>query len=67
MFSDDPDFQAVARNWAEEEVQHGQALGRWAHMADPSFDFARTFKVMGRDDEEIVDRILSGSSLSEFD
>jgi rubrerythrin len=44
VFSDDPDFQAVARNWAEEEVQHGQALGRWAHMADPSFDFARTFK-----------------------
>ncbi len=44
VFSDDPDFQAVARNWAEEEVQHGQALGCWAHMADPSFDFARTFK-----------------------
>ncbi len=44
VFSDDPDFQAAARNWAEEEVQHGQALGCWAHMADPSFDFARTFK-----------------------
>ncbi len=44
VFADDPDFQAVARNWAKEEVQHGQALGRWAHMADPSFDFARTFK-----------------------
>ncbi len=44
VFADDPDFQVVARNWAEEEVQHGQALGRWAHMADPSFDFARAFK-----------------------
>ncbi len=44
VFPDDPDFQAVARNWAEEEVQHGRALGRWAEMADSSFDFARSFK-----------------------
>ena len=32
VFADDPDFQAAARNWAAEEVQHGQALGRWAEM-----------------------------------
>jgi len=39
VFSDDPGFQALARDWAEEEVQHGVALGRWAKMADPAFDY----------------------------
>ena len=29
--------------WGEEEIQHGLALGRWAEMADPSFDFNRAF------------------------
>ncbi len=40
VFSDDPAFQAAARDWAVEEVQHGEALGRWGEMADPRFDFA---------------------------
>ncbi len=44
VFADDADFQAAARGWAAEEVQHGEALGRWAEMADPSFDFAASFK-----------------------
>jgi len=34
----------VAREWALEELQHGQALGRWAALADPSFDFEASFK-----------------------
>ena len=38
VFADDADFQAVARRWGAEEIQHGQALGRWAMMADPEFD-----------------------------
>ena len=25
--------------WAHEEVQHGVVLGRWARLADPSFDY----------------------------
>lgn len=29
--------------WGREEVQHGQALGRWAEIADPSFDFGSAF------------------------
>jgi hypothetical protein len=29
--------------WGWEEVQHGEALGRWAEMADPSFKFQETF------------------------
>jgi hypothetical protein len=40
VFSDDPGFQAAARAWAVEEVQHGEALGRWGELADPSFRFA---------------------------
>ena len=35
VFADDPEFQAVATAWAQEEVQHGQALARWAKLADP--------------------------------
>src|SRR5215472_16549062 len=40
VFHDDPAFQEVARRWGGEEIQHGEALGRWASLADPSFDFA---------------------------
>jgi len=40
VFADDPGFQTVARRWGEEEIQHGQALGRWAALADPGFDHA---------------------------
>ena len=38
VFHDDPDFQQAARLWGAEEVQHGEALGRWAMLADPGFD-----------------------------
>jgi rubrerythrin len=30
--------------WGREEVQHGRALGRWAEMADPSFNFPSAFE-----------------------
>ena len=40
VFHDDPAFQDAARRWGEEEIQHGQALGRWAMLADPDFDHA---------------------------
>jgi hypothetical protein len=43
VFGDDPEFQVTARRWGEEEVQHGQALARWAELADPEFDFAAAF------------------------
>src|SRR5712691_5918270 len=43
VFADDPEFQETARRWGEEETQHGQALARWAALADPDFDFARAF------------------------
>jgi hypothetical protein len=43
VFSGDREFQDAARRWAVEEVQHGQALSRWAEMADPDFDFEARF------------------------
>ncbi len=44
VFREDPVFLAAARAWGVEETQHGEALGRWAMMADPDFDFDARFK-----------------------
>ena len=44
VFEGDSEFQEAARAWAEEEVRHGEALGRWAEMADESFDFEASFQ-----------------------
>lgn len=43
IFTDDPDFRQAADNWAVEEVQHGDALGRWASLADPEWDYQAAF------------------------
>lgn len=43
VFADDPAFRRVAEAWAVEEEQHGHALGRWAALADPTFDFDVAF------------------------
>ena len=43
VFREDPAFCQASDNWAIEEVQHGDALGRWAEMADPSWKFADAF------------------------
>lgn len=39
VFADKPEIKAVIHQWGREEVQHGQALARWAMLADPNFDF----------------------------
>jgi rubrerythrin len=44
VFHDDPDFRQAALNWAVEEVQHGEALGRWASLADPDWDYEGSFE-----------------------
>ncbi|MSO89080.1 MAG: ferritin-like domain-containing protein [Rhodospirillaceae bacterium] len=44
VFHDDPEFQAAAREWAGEEVQHGLALARWAQLADAGFDPEKAFQ-----------------------
>ena len=38
IFAGDAEFQAAARLWGAEEIQHGEALGRWAELADRRFD-----------------------------
>ncbi len=43
VFHDDPAFCEAARRWAEEEVQHGRVLRRYAELADPAFDFDAAF------------------------
>ena len=43
IFRDDPDFRSATDNWAVEEVQHGDALGKWAMLADPNWDFEAAF------------------------
>ncbi len=44
VFHDDPDFRQAADRWAEEEVQHGDALAKWAELADPGWDFPAAFQ-----------------------
>lgn len=43
VFADDPDFRQAADYWSEEEIQHGDALGKWAMLADPGWDYAAAF------------------------
>ena len=43
VFGDDPDFRQAADYWAQEEVQHGDALGKWAMLADPTWDYQAAF------------------------
>ncbi|HEY4342989.1 MAG TPA: ferritin-like domain-containing protein [Parvibaculum sp.] len=44
VFSDRLDVKALLKRWGAEEAQHGQALARWAELADPSFNFDAAFK-----------------------
>ena len=44
VFRDDPDFRQAREYWAVEEVQHGDALGKWAALADPGWDFDAAFE-----------------------
>lgn len=43
VFRDDSAFRGATDTWAVEEVQHGNALGRWAMLADPGWDFDAAF------------------------
>lgn len=44
VFADDERVKRAVDGWAVEEQQHGAALARWATLADPSFDYAASFK-----------------------
>lgn len=44
VFKDaDAETLADIKRWGDEEVQHGLALGRWAELADPTFNFNSAF------------------------
>lgn len=43
VFADDPSFIDAVDKWVTEEVQHGMALGRWAELADPAWNFDAAF------------------------
>jgi hypothetical protein len=43
VFRDDAVFCRAADYWADEEVQHGDALGKWAMLADPSWNCEAAF------------------------
>lgn len=68
VFRNDPDFCTAANHWAEEEIQHGDALGRWAMLADPSWDYTAAFQRY-RDFYKIpldVDQSVRGSQTGEL-
>ena len=44
IFAADPDFCQAADYWAIEEIQHGDALGRWAEIAAPGWDYQASFE-----------------------
>lgn len=44
VFHDDDRACTAINRWAGEEVQHGRALGKWATLADPDFDFEGSFR-----------------------
>ncbi len=39
IWPDNPDLRKIFRQWGHEETRHGEALARWASLADPGFDF----------------------------
>jgi hypothetical protein len=68
VFADDPVFVEEAHAWGLEEVQHGAALGRWATLADPTYDHEAAFRrfVEGYRLETDVDASIRGSRAGEL-
>ena len=68
VFRDDPAFCAAADNWAVEEIQHGDTLGRWGMCADPSWNFEAAFARYraGYKIETSVDASVRGSRTGEL-
>lgn len=42
VFEGDDIFLPFIKKWVQEEIQHGQALRKWAEKADSSFDFEKS-------------------------
>ncbi|MDI2112965.1 ferritin-like domain-containing protein [Commensalibacter nepenthis] len=43
VFEHDAELRQLFQQWEVEEVQHGEVLGRWAMMADPSWNYQKSF------------------------
>ncbi len=44
VFDGDESFSDAASQWGNEERQHGDALGKWAELVDPTFSFEDSLK-----------------------
>lgn len=44
VFRHDPEFVDLLEHWREDEIRHGESLGRYAELADPGYDFAARFR-----------------------
>ena len=68
VFADDPEFVDAARQWGEEERQHGRALSAWSKLVEPEFDFESRFQEFRRGFQlDIdVDRSIRGSRSGEL-
>lgn len=68
VFNHDPELIKVFKEWENEEVQHGETLGRWAMMADPSWNYRECydrFKIFYKVDMN-TDHSIRGSQAGEF-
>ncbi len=68
VFKDNAEFCEASLEWAQEEVQHGTVLARWAAMVDPAFDFEDAFNRFreGYNIETEVDASIRGSRSGEL-
>ncbi|MFN3233172.1 MAG: ferritin-like domain-containing protein [Alphaproteobacteria bacterium] len=69
VFKTDAALCEALEQWGREEEQHGDALARWAAMADPTFDFERALSVFRSDFEQVpldTEESIRGSRLGEL-
>jgi len=59
VFHDDPALVQAVDHWGLEERQHGQALGKWAAIAEPAFDFETRFATFREGFRPDVDATVS--------
>lgn len=59
VFGDDPDISDLLDTWHDDELRHGKALGRWAELADPSFDFSASARHFAENYSPPQDMIVS--------
>jgi len=68
VFRDDEETLGAIAQWGEEEIQHGDALGRWASLADPGWDYEACFERYrtGYQIDVNVDKSIRGSRTGEL-